>query len=89
MCQRRDDYYKAQQAYAEYADANKNVIRNSTEAESEYLQHEMKLAYQVYSQIAANLVGARIQDEQDKPVFVIIDSLTVLLVRLLKVNQKY
>ena len=37
----------------------------------------MNLAYQVYSQVATQLEGARIQAEQAKPVFVIIDPVTV------------
>ena len=38
---------------------------------------EMNLAYQVYSQVATNLEGARIQAEQAKPVFVIIENVKV------------
>ena len=33
----------------------------------------MTLAYNVYSQVATQLEGARIQEQQAKPVFVIID----------------
>ena len=75
--ERKADYYKAQQAYAKYIDANKNVILQSANAERERLQQEMTLAYQVYSQVATNLEGSRIQAEQAKPVFVIIDPVTV------------
>ena len=75
--QRKDDYYRAQQAYADYVDANKNVIRHSAQAERERLQQEMNLAYQVYSQVATQLEGARIQAEQAKPVFAVINPVTV------------
>ena len=75
--QRKADYYKAQQTYAKYIDANKNVILQSANAEKERLQQEMNLAYQVYSQVATNLEGARIQAEQAKPVFVIIENVKV------------
>ena len=75
--QRKADYYKAQQEYAKYIDANKNVILQSANAERERLQQEMNLAYQVYSQVASNLEGARIQAEQAKPVFVIIENVKV------------
>lgn len=77
--ERKADYYKAQQAYAQYADANKNVILQSAQAERERLQQEMNLAYQVYSQVATQLEGARIQEQQAKPVFVILDPVTVPL----------
>ena len=75
--QRKADYYKAQQEYAKYIDANKNVILQSANAERERLQQEMNLAYQVYSQVATNLEGSRIQAEQAKPVFVIIENVKV------------
>ena len=75
--QRKADYYKAQKAYAEFVDSNKNVIRQSAQAERERLQQEMNLAYQVYSQVATQLEGARIQTEQAKPVFAIINPVTV------------
>lgn len=75
--QRKADYYKAQQAYAQFVDANQSVIRQSAQAERERLQQEMNLAYQVYSQVATQLEGARIQAEQAKPVFVIINPITV------------
>lgn len=75
--QRKEDYYKAQQAYADFVDANKNVIRQSAQAERERLQQEMNLAYQVYSQVATQLEGARIQEQQAKPVFAILDPVTV------------
>ena len=77
--QRKADYYKAQLAYADFVDSNKNVTRQSAQAERERLQQEMNLAYQVYSQVATNLEGARIQAEQAKPVFVIINPVTVPL----------
>lgn len=75
--QRKEDYYKAQQTYAKYMDANKNVILQSANAEKERLQQEMNLAYQVYSQVATNLEGARIQAERAKPVFVIVENVKV------------
>ena len=71
--QRKADYYKAQQAYAKYIDANKNVILQSANAERERLQQEMNLAYQVYSQVATQLEGARIKEQQDKPVYAILE----------------
>lgn len=79
--ERRADYYKAQQAYAKFVDANKSVILLSAQAERDRLQQEMNLAYQVYSQVATQLEGARIQEQQAKPVFVIINPVTLPLTR--------
>ena len=75
--ERKADYYKAQQAYAQFVDGNRNVILQSAQAERERLLQEMNLAYQVYSQVATNLEGARIKEQQAKPVFVILDPVTV------------
>lgn len=75
--QRREEYHKAQQSYASHIDSNKNVIRKSEEAERERLQQEMNLAYQVYSQVAGQLEASRIQAEQAKPVFAIINPVAV------------
>lgn len=77
--QRKADYYSIQKAYAQVVDGNKNVVRQSAQAERERLQQEMNLAYQVYSQVATQLEGSRIQAEQAKPVFVIIDPVSVPL----------
>lgn len=75
--ERKADYYKAQQAYAKFVDANKNVILQSAQAERERLQQEMNLAYQVYSQVASQLEASRIEEQQAKPVFTIINPVTV------------
>jgi hypothetical protein len=75
--QRREEYYKAQQTYAAYIDSNKNVILQSAQAEKERLQQEMNLAYQVYSQVLTQLEASRIQAEQAKPVFAIINPFAV------------
>lgn len=71
--QRKADYYKAQQTYAQYIDANKNVVLQSANAERERLQQEMNLAYQVYSQVATQLEAARIKEQEAKPVFAILE----------------
>ena len=71
--QRRADYHRAMQAYAQYADANKNVVLLSAQVERQHLEQEMKLPYQVYSQIATQLEGARIKEQEAKPVFAILE----------------
>ena len=75
--QRKADYYEAQQAYAKYVDANKNVIRQSAQAEQERLQQEMDLAYQIYSQVATQLETARIKEQEIKPVFTVLEPVAV------------
>lgn len=77
--QRKEDYYKIQQIYAQYVDANKNVVLQSAQAERERLQQEMNLAYQVYSQVATQLEGARIKVQQAKPVVAVIEPVVIPL----------
>ena len=75
--QRKQDYYDAQQAYAQYADANKNVVLQRAQAERERLQQEMNLAYTVYSQVATQLEAARIKEQEAKPVFAILEPVII------------
>lgn len=77
--QRRDEYHAKQQLYANYVDANKNVILQSVRIEQERLQNEMNLAYQVYSNVATQLQMARAKVQEAKPVFAIVEPATVPL----------
>lgn len=75
--QRRLEYYAAQNAYAQYADSNRGVVLQTAQVEQLKLQQEMNLAYQVYSQVATQLEAARIKEQQAKPVFVIIEPVSI------------
>lgn len=75
--QRKQEYYDAQKAYTDYADANKNLAKLEAQAEKLRLQQEMNLAYQVYAQVATQLEGARIKEQQSKPVFFVIEPVAV------------
>ncbi len=75
--ERKQEYYAAHDAYALITDANKNVVRNSTKAELQRVQQEVSLAYQVYSQVATQLEAARIKVQQSKPVFAVLEPVTV------------
>ena len=71
--ERQAEYYEAQQRYANYVDANSNVVFQSTLAERERLQNDMSLAYQVYSQVAQQLQVARAKVQEEKPVFAVVE----------------
>lgn len=77
--QRQEEYYEKQKNYAEYADANKNVVLQSVLIEQERLQNEMNLALQVYGNIATQLQMARAKVQEAKPVFAIVEPATVPL----------
>lgn len=77
--ERQQEYYAAQQRYANYVDANSNVVFQSTLAERERLQNDMNLAYQVYSQVAQQLQVARAKVQEVKPVFAVVEPAVVPL----------
>ena len=70
---RKRDYFDALKVYANYLDANKNVALLSAQVEREQLEQEMRLAFQVYSQVATQLEAARVKVEQAKPVVAIVE----------------
>lgn len=76
---RQKEYYVAQEKYARYVDANKNVILQSVRTEQERLQNDMNLAFQVYSQVAQQLEMARAKIQEAKPVFAVVEPATVPL----------
>ena len=77
--QRRDEYHAKQKLYANYVDANKNVILQSVRIEQERLQNEMNLAYQVYSNVATQLQMAKAKVQEAKPVFAVVEPASVPL----------
>ncbi len=77
--QRKDEYHVKQKLYAEYVDANQNVILQSVRIEQERLQNDMNLAYQVYSNVAAQLQMAKAKVQEAKPVFAVVEPASVPL----------
>lgn len=77
--ERQQEYYAAQQRYANYVDANSNVVFQSTLAERERLQNDMNLAYQVYSQVAQQLQVARAKVQEVKPIFAVVEPAVIPL----------
>ena len=75
----KDKYYEAQKAYANYLDANKNIILRSVQIEGERLQNEMNLAYNVYNQMAGQLQMGRAKVQEAKPMFTVVEPATVPL----------
>lgn len=75
----KENYHKAQQAYAEYLDANKNIVLRSVQIEGERLQNEMNLAFSIYNQMAGQLQLGRTKVQEAKPVFAIVEPASVPL----------
>ena len=77
--ERQQEYYSAQQKYADYLGSHENIILQSVRTEQERLQNDMSLAYQVYSQVASQLQVARAKVQEEKPVFAIVEPAVVPL----------
>ena len=76
----RDEYYAAQQRYANYTDKNKGIILQSMRTEEERLQNEMSLAFNLYNTTAQQLQIAKAKVQEITPVYTIVQPATVPLV---------
>lgn len=74
---KKKEYEKAQEEYAKFADANKNIILLSYRAEQERLENEMRLAYNVYTSVAQQLQMAEAKVQEITPVYTVVDPATI------------
>lgn len=81
LCEQyKKEYFEAQQEYAKFADANRNVILQTVTSEKERLQKNLTLAEQIYSQSMGQLQVLRGKVQEAKPVFAVVEPSTVPLV---------
>lgn len=80
LCEQyKKEYFEAQQEYAKFADANRNVILQTITSEKERLQKNLTLAEQIYSQSMGQLQVLRGKVQEAKPVFAVVEPATVPL----------
>lgn len=77
--EKKADYLLAQQKYADFMDANRNIILQKTQTEGTRLQNEMSITFQVYSQIETQLQMAKAKVQEAKPVFAIVEPASIPL----------
>lgn len=70
-------YEKARQKYAEFADANQDIILQTVRQKQTDLENEMQLQYNAYTQVAAQLMAAEAKVQQETPAFTTLQSATV------------
>lgn len=75
----RTAYYKAQQAYAAFEDANRNIISSSYRTELERLKNEMTLSFNVYNTLAQKLEQDKLRVQEKTPIYTVIEPATVPL----------
>ena len=70
-------YDKARRLYAEFTDANQDIILQTVRQRQVELENEMQLQYNAYTQIAAQLMAAEAKVQEDTPAFTTLQSATV------------
>ena len=70
-------YERARRLYAEFADANQDVILESVRQKQTDLENEMQLQFNAYQQVAAQLLAAEAKVQQETPAFTTLQSATV------------
>ena len=70
-------YEKARQLYAEFMDANQDIILQTVRQKQTDLENEMQLQYNAYQQVAAQLLAAEAKVQEETPAFTTLQSATV------------
>ena len=73
----RQQYDRARQLYASYADANMEVTLQSYKMKEEDLENDMQLKYNIYEQIVEQLQLARAKVQERTPAFTVVQSAVV------------
>ena len=73
------EYDKARRLYAEFSDANQDIILQSVRTKLVDLENEMQLKFNAYNSIAAQLEAAKAKVQEETPSFTTLQSATVPL----------
>lgn len=73
----KERYEKARQRYAEFVDANHDIILQTVRQKQVDLENEMQLQYNAFSQIAQHVVAAEAKVQEETPAFTVLESATV------------
>lgn len=73
----RENYYKAQQKYADYLDRNNGLIIHSAMTTRERLQNEATLAFNLYNQTSQQVQKAKAKVQENTPVYATVSPATV------------
>ncbi len=75
--QARQDYYTAQQRYADYLDKNQGLALHSAQTTRDRLQNEADLAFNLYNQTAQQVQKCKAKVQETTPVYTIVTPATV------------
>ena len=71
------EYDRARQLYAEFADANQDIILQSVRTKQVDLENEMQLKFNAYNAVANQLQAAKAKVQEETPAFTTLQSATV------------
>ena len=74
-------YEKARQRYAEFVDANHDIILQTVRQRQTDLENDLQLQYNAYTQVAAQLLAAEAKVQEETPAFTTLQSATVPVVK--------
>lgn len=77
--EKKEEYIKAQNIYAEYSDKNRNILSNKTQANVEKLRNDVSIALEVYRQVETQLQLAKAKLQEEKPNFAVVEPSSVPL----------
>ena len=69
----KEEYLKAQSAYANFVDKNVNLTRESSKAEAVRLENEMNIAYAIYQELASHMSMVRAKVLEQTPAFTVLE----------------
>ena len=70
-------YDWARRLYADFSDANQDIILESVRQRQTELENDMQLQYNAYTQVAAQLMAAKAKVQEETPAFTTLQSATV------------
>ena len=73
----KNNYYKAQQRYADYLDRNQSLAFHSAQTMRDRLENEATLAFNLYNQTAQQVQSAQAKVQENTPVYAVVTPATV------------
>lgn len=75
--QAKENYTKVRKQYAEFSDANEEMLLNSYKSKQEELENEMQLQYNMYTEVARQLQLSKAKLQEKTPAFTVVQNSTV------------
>lgn len=75
----KKSYERARQLYADYMDANHDVILENVRQKQTDLENELQLLYNNYNALSTQLLAAKVQVQEETPAFTTLQAATVPL----------